>query len=85
MRLSTHCRSDYEDFRYGLKDEQIKLLVRWAEPAGNAIAGALKVLISARNLSSPMETTVPVRFEAQLGDTEAMVTALIEEELDVPL
>ena len=82
---SEHCRGECEDFRHGLKDERISLLLRWDEPKESSIAGAIKVVVSARNLPAPVEKTIPVRLDVEIGDSEDLIRSIIREDLGVSI
>lgn len=82
---SKHCRGECEDFRHGLKDERISLLLRWNKPKERSIAGAIKVVVSARNLPAPFEKTIPVRLNVEVGDSEALIRSIIQEDLGISI
>ncbi|MGV8941496.1 MAG: hypothetical protein ACOH1P_08155 [Lysobacter sp.] len=82
-RNSEHCRGECEDFRHGLKDERIHLLLKWDEPKEGAIAGALRVVVSARNMPLSIEKIIPVRLDVEVGDSEALIRSIVQQELGV--
>lgn len=82
---SEHCRGECEDFRHGLKDERIQLLLKWDEPKDGPIAGAIKVVVSARNMPVPVEKTIPVRLDVEVGNSEDLVRSIVLEDLGVPI
>jgi hypothetical protein len=82
-RSSEHCRGECEDFRHGLKDERIQLLLKWDEPKESAIAGAIRVMVSARNMPISMDKTIAVRLEVEVGDSEELVKSIVQQDLGV--
>ncbi|HBO2318254.1 PIN domain-containing protein [Pseudomonas aeruginosa] len=80
-----HCRGECEDFRHGLKDEKIPLIVRWESPSELPISGAIKVVISARNLPVRIEKTIPVRLDVEVGDSGDLIRSIILEDLGVSI
>ncbi|HHM5104700.1 TPA: PIN domain-containing protein [Pseudomonas aeruginosa] len=80
-----HCRGECEDFRHGLKDERIRLIVRWESPSEHPITAAIKVVISARNLPAPIEKTIPVRLDVEVGDSGDLIRSIILEDLGVSI
>lgn len=82
---SEHCRGECEDFRHGLKDERIQLVLTWAEPKEGAITGAIKVVVSARNMPAPVEKTIPVRLDVEIGNSEDLARSIVLEDLGVSI
>jgi hypothetical protein len=82
---SKRCRGECADFRHGLNDERIRLLLRWDEPKAGAIAGAVRIVVSARNLPSPVEKTIPVRLDVAVGDSEELVRSIILKDLGISI
>lgn len=82
---SEHCRGECEDFRHGLKDERIQMLLKWAEPSDCTIAGAIRVVVSARNLPAPVEKTIPVRLDVEVGNSEDLIRSIVLEDLGVSI
>lgn len=82
---SQHCRGECEDFRHGLKDERIQLLLKWDEPKEGPIAGAIKVVVSATNMPLSVEKTIPVRLDVEVGDSEDLVRSIVLDDLGVSI
>lgn len=80
---SEHCRGECEDFRHGLNDERIQLLLTWAEPNEGPITGAIKVVVSARNTPAPVVKTIPVRLDVEIGNSEDLIRSIVLEDLNV--
>lgn len=84
-QLSEHCRGECADFRHGLKDERIRLLLRWDEPKEGAISGAIRVVVSAGNLPISVAETIPIRLNTALGDSESLIKSIIYDDLGISL
>lgn len=82
---SEHCRGECEDFRHGLKDERIQLFLTWSEPKDAAVVGALKVVASAKNMPAPVEMTIPVRLDVDVGNSEELIRSIVLEDLGVAI
>ncbi|MGV8941506.1 MAG: hypothetical protein ACOH1P_08205 [Lysobacter sp.] len=82
-RASRHCRGQCEDFRHGLKDERLQVLLTWDEPQSGTLAGAIKVVVSARNLPVPVERIFPVRIVGEQGDSEELLRSIVLEDIGV--
>jgi hypothetical protein len=82
---SEHCRGECDDFRHGLKDERIKLCLTWDEPNEVAVVGAIKIVASAKNMPAPVEMTVPVRLDVEVGNSEELLRSIVLEDLGVAI
>lgn len=80
---SERCLGQCEDFRHSLKDECIQLLLKWDEPSEGTLSGAIKIVVSARNMPVPIEKIIPVRVDVEVGDSEELVRSIVSEELCV--
>lgn len=82
-KISTHCRGQCEDFRHGLQDEELGMVIRMKRPSDKSIKGALRVLVSAGNLPQPMTQHAPILIRPAIRDTEQVVRERLREDLDV--
>lgn len=80
---SEHCRGECEDFRHGLKDERIQVLLRFDEPKDTAVAGAIKIVVSARNMPASVERVIPVRIDIEVGNSQDLIRSIVREDLGV--
>lgn len=83
---SKHWRGECEDFRHGLQQEKIDIELGCVatHPAQNA-EGAIKLIISARNIAQPVSLTVPVRFVLEPLDAEIEARKILLAAVDVNL
>lgn len=82
-KVPIHCRGQCEDFRHGLQDETIGMVIRMKQPSDRVVEAALRVLVSAGNLPQPMTRHVPVVIRPTIRDTEQAVCERLREDLDV--
>lgn len=59
------------------------MLLSWDEPKEGAVSGAIKVVVSARNMPVSVEQIFPVRMNVQLGDSEELIRSIVLEDLGV--
>lgn len=80
---SKRWRGECEDFRHGLEEERIALSLRSESADESGASGALKLIVSARNIAEPIETTFPVQIARRREDTEAVAKELLRDILGV--
>jgi PIN domain-containing protein len=83
---SKHWRGECEDFRHGLQQEKIAVELKCeTEHLKQNAEGAIKLIISARNIAQPVSMTVPVRFVSEPLDPEIEARNLLLAAVDVTL
>lgn len=82
-RHATCVEGQCQDFRHGLRHDEIVLSLERNAMGDEPIQGALEVLISAGNLAETKRITFPLHIEAKCADTEALIRDLLKRELDI--